>query len=697
MAAAASQEIWVPAIRPPCHSMRDALRRRWRWIVICGLAGLSVSAWLGGRTEPQYAARAKLRLLGEHSLTLASDTRSAAEEAAGIRSQYFVLRSSRILSAAAEQLNLPKRWNTDLDGAVRQLAGMVEPRRVLDANVTELKVTSTDPRLATDIANAIVEVYTQRANQPRLEQAQLTLDRLRTQGEAQANLLHEAEQRVLALRQEMGMNVGEGQMAASSLNPLRQSLVQAEAGLIEAQIKLDSLQHSSRDALTALQAAGSNDMVSRELASKLIEREVKLGELERKYGASHPAVMSARVDFDQTFTAAATQVQRLVEMAQTDRAAADVRATQARQRLSDAEGTLVAAGGSYGQLLAATQQEDTLRSLCKLLSERAQKLEIEMSATGPSAEVIELAAVPSMPELGTPLQVALATLCIGLAMGMVVAVGMDRLDSSIRGPEEVEWQLNVPMLGVLGKAKSLLAWSNSASNNVERFRMLRNSIDFADHTLRTLCIASADTAEGCSACVANLAWAWAEHGARVLVIDANLRAPVQHQLMNLGNEQGLMDHLRDQRSLDELVIQTSNDRISLLPAGRISKKKTGTPPAITPQQLNELLLWARSRADVVLFDTSPLLMSSDSAMIARQVDATILVARQQWTSARNLRRAVHLLATSGEGLLGVVLTGASASASWDPMPIDESVVEVSETSSRRTAVSRQRKRSRHAA
>jgi capsular exopolysaccharide synthesis family protein len=226
--------------------------------------------------------------------------------------------------------------------------------------------------------------------------------------------------------------------------------------------------------------------------------------------------------------------------------------------------------------------------------------------------------------------------------------------------------------------------------------MIRNSIDFADHTMRSLCICGAASNEGTSAAAVNLACAWAEHGARVMLVDVSLHEPRLHKLLGVGNDQGLIDHIMSARALEELLVSTSVPNLSILTAGAPPSPESG-PPTLTPQHLGQLLIWARSNADIIILDTGPVLKSSDAALVARQADATVLVARQQHTSVRDLRRAAHVLGSCGEGLLGVVLTGVRSGASWDPMPISEAAADEGQTAIHRSAVSRQRKRSRHAA
>ncbi|HVT88068.1 MAG TPA: polysaccharide biosynthesis tyrosine autokinase [Tepidisphaeraceae bacterium] len=694
MASQTAQEIWVPAIQPPQPGVMSALRRRWRLVALSIIASLAVGAAIAVHTEPQYSANARIRLLGERSMPMVADSHSAAEDAAAIRAQYYVLRSPRILGMVADRLNLPQRWNTDQRAAAQRLEQMVQPRRLLDVNVTELKVVSPDAQLAADVANSVVDVYIQQANQPHIEQAQLALSRLRNECESQEKELAKAGEQVELLRREMGLEVGQGQIASNSLNPLRQMLAQDEAALIDAQIKADMLARSSDDALLTLQSASSSDAVARQISAGWIEGEYKLAEMEQRYGHDHPLVQAKRAQLEQINGAALMQVQRMVQLAGADKAAAEVRVQHDRQRLAEAESTLVSAGGSYGQLLAAEQKQDVIKSLLKLLTERTQKLEVDLSIAGPAAEVIELASAPAVPELGTPLQMMLMALAVGLVAGIIMAVGVDRLDDTIRDPEEVEWQLNMQLMGIVAGHRTTMI-SQRDGQGAEAYRMIRNSIDFADHTMRSLCVTAATSHEGASATAANLAWTWAEHGARVLLVDADLQQPRLHTMLGVGNEQGLIDHLATNRSLDDLTIQTSVPNLSILPAGTMSKQ-TGLA-TLTPQQLSQLLIWARSRADIIIIDTGPLLQSSDAALVARQSDATILVARQRRSRVRDLRRSVHLLKNCGEGLLGMVLTGVSANASWDPMPTPDSPEEEGQSVVQRSVISRTRKRNRHAA
>ena len=166
--------------------------------------------------------------------------------------------------------------------------------------------------------------------------------------------------------------------------------------------------------------------------------------------------------------------------------------------------------------------------------------------------------------------------------------------------------------------------------------------------------------EGASLSTANLALAWAEQGARVLVIDTAVRRASMHELFNTAADAGLSDYLRGTRTLEEVVRTTGQPNVGVIGAGSAPVQRG----PLNSQQVREILDWARSRADMVLFDAGPVLDSSEAALVARQADAAIFVVRQSHLPLRSLRRAAHLIAASGINLLGVVLTGASEMA-WE--------------------------------
>src|SRR5450432_2128385 len=161
-------------------SLQQTLGRRWRWVACVCLGAIAVGGVTAMCHEPQYMAKATVRLLSDKPIAMFSDAQPTADDAM-LRAQYYVLRSPRILTPLVKQLNLESRWNTNTQGAVDRLRDSVSSRRLVDANIVEVRASDSDPQLSADIVNTVVEVYSAQANQPRYEQSKAMLDQLRAE------------------------------------------------------------------------------------------------------------------------------------------------------------------------------------------------------------------------------------------------------------------------------------------------------------------------------------------------------------------------------------------------------------------------------------------------------------------------------------------------------------------------------------
>jgi succinoglycan biosynthesis transport protein ExoP len=645
--------------RQASHSagnFQTILRRRWRWFA----CAFGICATVGGifafSHQPQYVAKATIRLLADKPITVFSDVHPTADDAV-VRAQYYVLRSPRIMTPVVEKLNLESRWSTDEQGAVDRLRDSVSTHRLADANIVELRASDSDPKLAADIANAVVDAYSREANQPRYEQAKSMLQSLRDECDEQSKRIDQGEENIQHLRRAVGLSLGQSAVASAADNPFRESIAQADAQAIESQIRIESLQRMDKEPLVALQSSG--DPVAQNLAMKLSDAQSTLSMLEHRYGEKHPRVIAARENLILLTADANDHINQTIEKLQADVDSAQARATRIRQQLQT-DNPEHGAAGQYAELLAATGRQDVQRNLERILSERAEKLAVDLQMPTPAAEIIEPASAPVFAEL-SPAQLFLTALVIGIAAGIFFCVVAERWDNSVRGCDELACEIGLPILGTIGTNASMLR-AEKGGKDVEAYRMIRNSIDFVDHDARAICVSGAGMNEGVTTTVANLAWAWGEQGARVLVIDCDLHNPAAHAKLSISNEIGLIDWLETGRSLDELVKPASQANVSVLAAGS-GKESIALP--MTPQKMSELLTWAKSRADIVLFDTGSILESSNSAIVAHHCDACVLVSRKSHTKMRNLRRGVHVLKTTGTRLLGAILTAAPAEA-WDP-------------------------------
>jgi capsular exopolysaccharide synthesis family protein len=210
--------------------------------------------------------------------------------------------------------------------------------------------------------------------------------------------------------------------------------------------------------------------------------------------------------------------------------------------------------------------------------------------------------------------------------------------------------------GVNPLEQSLLLTRTNAPVS-EAYRALRTAIllSAADEPLRVLLITSPLGGDGKTTVSYNLAIAFAQHGRRVLLLDADMRKPSMHSLFRVAKAPGLSEVLTGGAQLSESIIpHESLGNLSLLPSGT-------TPPnpaeLIDSRRFDALLEETKQQFDLVIIDSPPVLMVTDPVILSTKADGTIIVLRSQKTTRPVLRRAVEVLSHSYGHKLGFVVNG----------------------------------------
>lgn len=202
--------------------------------------------------------------------------------------------------------------------------------------------------------------------------------------------------------------------------------------------------------------------------------------------------------------------------------------------------------------------------------------------------------------------------------------------------------------------RQLIAHEKPKSIVSEQYRNIRTNIEFASvaKKIRSLMVTSANASEGKSTTVANLSVVFAQQGKKVLLIDADLRKPTLHQMMQVNNFKGLTNILTSGKTFQECVINTKIEGLDFLPCGPIPPNPA---ELLGANSMKELLLELYSLYDLVMFDTSPILPVTDAQIMATRCDASILVVRSNVTEKNAAIKAKRALDNAKGTLLGVIL------------------------------------------
>ncbi|MCA9976139.1 MAG: CpsD/CapB family tyrosine-protein kinase, partial [Anaerolineales bacterium] len=189
----------------------------------------------------------------------------------------------------------------------------------------------------------------------------------------------------------------------------------------------------------------------------------------------------------------------------------------------------------------------------------------------------------------------------------------------------------------------------------EAYRVLRTNLSFSavDKELQDILITSSSPGEGKSTTVANLGTVMAQMGKRVIIVDADLRRPVQHKVFSVPNNQGLTTALLDQQTpVMEHVQSTKIPGLSILASGPIPPNPA---ELLNSHRMAHVMNELRLGADLIIFDTPPALTVADASILAPQVDGCILVVEVGKTRRDTFLQAVQRMQKTGANLFGTAL------------------------------------------
>lgn len=319
--------------------------------------------------------------------------------------------------------------------------------------------------------------------------------------------------------------------------------------------------------------------------------------------------------------------------------------------------TIDAAGGEPAAERTSLLDQKTvlLEQKTELQTDQSQlQLRQNLATDGP-AVLSQLAEPPDSPASPDVVRNGLVALVAGLVLGIAIAFVLDLLDSSIRGREQLEASTGLPVLGQLPAARPDDEDAGEATATTEAVRSLRTSVQLLvlDRGVRRVLLAPVRSGHDAADAAAELAASLAAAGQRVLLVDADLRAPSLHRRFDLPAAPGLTDVLAGDDAADRVRAVDHVPGLSLLPAGDPVDDATRV---LGLDRAQEAFGGLGEEHDVVLVLGPALLPLADARILGRLVDAVVLVVAQGRDRGRDVRTALTLLGQLDEPVAGSVLT-----------------------------------------
>lgn len=276
-----------------------------------------------------------------------------------------------------------------------------------------------------------------------------------------------------------------------------------------------------------------------------------------------------------------------------------------------------------------------------------------------NVQVIDEAQVPQMPIKPRPMLNMAISGILGLMAGIFLAFLLEFLDNTIKTSDDVERHLELSVIGAIpifeDTQDKLSIIENPKSPVSEAFRTLRTNIQFSsiDKEIKTIVVTSSGPSEGKSTIVSNLALTIAQSEKKVLLIDCDFRKPRINKILGLSNLKGLTNIFMGEEKLSDVVHRDESvNNLSILTSGPIPPNPS---EILGSKKMVEFLNKVKEEYDIVILDTPPIGLVTDSAVLSTIADGVIFVTAVGQTDIEVGKRSKELLDKVNAKIFGVVL------------------------------------------
>ncbi|MGH9218459.1 MAG: GumC family protein [Vicinamibacterales bacterium] len=562
-----------------------------------------------------------------------------------------------VTTAQAPPIAPPESGGTEgsyVDALIARLAA----DEVRGSQLVDVSFASADPAFAARAANAFADEYVAQNLALKIQNLEKSAEWLTGEVERQARLVQESEMKLAQYRetQDAGALESGQNIVVARLNSLNEQLTLARTDRIR-----------KENLWTQLRDSGSNvDSISAVLNSASVQTlRTRLNELEQenlrvaeRYGEKHPERQRVAAALTSARNQLQDEIRKAVQNAKNDYDAAVQQEKMLLANLNDSKRAATDLSRKGVDYSALVREAESNRAVYSQLLTREKELRVIANSRTNNVRVVDRAEVPASAFAPNHRRDWVYALALGLALGLAIAFGIDYLDDTVKTPDDITRRLKLKFLGLVpvvpGDRHPLI--SGPVPHDFgEAYRSIRTSLtaQIPGTGARVVAVASSQPLEGKTTTAVNIAMALAVGGARVLLIDADMRRPSVHKALRMNNDRGLSQLLAGQARMREVVQRTHDPNLLTITAGR------------TPANPSELLASDRMRAllsgletgpfDWIIIDTPPVLAVTDAVILAPLVGGVAFVIGAEMTRWSLAERAVETLLGANPRTVAAIL------------------------------------------
>jgi len=677
------------------------LRKRWIVIVAVSVTVFAGNTYYTFTKTPQYRSSASLLV---NSTIAVSDIQLpglSPSSLVNLGTEVAILESRPLIEIAVSKMQQsPSALSfKDLDPLTIMNGLDIRPEK--DTMVLRLTYTDSDPKRAREVLTALTQTYVEYSLKDRRTKSSTAIKFIQ---DKLPQVKQQLDKSALAVNQfRKTYNIVDPDTYAASVYKMREALENQAQDL---QIKIAQVQQQyevlSRQVGKSPEAALGSAILQQDTPYQSLVKQFQEVEtnyfLERtRFREDHPTVIALKDRRDELYRLLETRAQSVVGVrgnttnitnepnsviqqnlasqlfdAQTNLAVSQAQLESIRNAQSEVANAFSKIPQIQQRYVEIQRQLALDTSTYNKLSEKLEELRIAEAQEISSWKVLEPPLIPIKPS-SPDIERSLITGAIsGIALGILFALLLNRLDQRIREVEEVREMIDIPLLASIPMTEisSLIPASSQGilpSSSYYAFKEALGSLALnlrylgTDDTMKVIAFTSSVPSEGKSTLTYNLANILAALGHRVLLIDADMRKPTIHKLARLSNKVGLSTALATLSPWQDLI-QAGSD------LGNLHVLTSGSLPPnpmllLESNKMATLFQEWREEYDYVLVDTPPVIGITDAQCLTSKVDTFILVAAINRSTRSGISRALEILSTARANVSGLLINMIGSSDS----------------------------------